>query len=511
MTTVGTEQEYAEPYLRGVLATAGLDVEYTRGEANTLYYHRDGQEVGVLDFVGGYGSTLLGHSNPELIDYARELLAGQTPIHAQFSRHPYANRVAAQLNRIIQRELDADESYYAIFANSGAEAIEAAMKHAELERFSRIAELRAEIEANVAAARASVDSGAVREERIDALVAEVNEHNQALFDSTPLFLTPVGSFHGKLAGSVQLTYNPIYRAVFSALAAQARFVPVDEPGAIDEVVRSESRDLRDLQVQGDRLRVVDRPFPVFCAVVLEPILGEGGIHELPADFAKDVARVAADLGIPVVIDEIQSGMGRTGAFLSSTHLGLRGDYYAMAKSLGGGIAKSAVMLVRESRYQRDFEMMHSSTFAKDSFSCLLAEKVLAMLEANDGEVYRLAAQRGTELLTALRALQAEFPTVLADVRGRGLMVGLEFAGQAGSSSEVLRELDGSGFFGYYVSGFLLREYDIRTFPTSSAVYTLRFEPSVYIDAAEIEQLITALRDVCREIRDAGGHRLAAIA
>ncbi|WP_433677857.1 aspartate aminotransferase family protein [Nocardia sp. CA-119907] len=511
MTAVGTEQEYAEPYLRGVLATAGLDVEYTRGEANTLYYNRDGREVGVLDFVGGYGSTLLGHSHPELIEYARELLAGQTPIHAQFSRHPYANRVAAQLNRILRRDLDSDENYYAIFANSGAEAIEAGMKHAELERFSRIAGLRAEIEASVAMARAAVEGGRARAEDIDALVAAVNEHNQALFDSTPLFLTPVGSFHGKLAGSVQLTYNPIYRTVFSALAAQARFVPINEPGALDEIVAAERRDLHDLEIADDQVRVVSRPFPVFCALVLEPILGEGGIHEVPVAFAKDVNRVAADLGIPVVIDEIQAGMGRTGAFLSSSHLGLRGDYYAMAKSLGGGIAKAAVLLVRESRYQRDFEMMHSSTFAKDSFSCLIAEKVLTMLEANDGEVYRTAARRGAELLNALRALQAEYPTVIAQVRGRGLMVGLEFANQAESPSQVLRELDGGGFFGYYVSGFLLREYDIRTFPTSSAVYTLRFEPSVHLDTSEIDRLITALREVCREIRDAGGTRLAAIA
>ncbi|MGV9668416.1 aspartate aminotransferase family protein [Nocardia niigatensis] len=510
MTTIENTQDYAEPYLLGVLATAGLDVEYTRGEADTLYYRKDGQEIAVLDFVGGYGSTLLGHSNPELIEHARELLAGQTPIHAQFSRHSYANRVVFQLNSIIRRELGDDENYFAIFANSGAEAIEAAMKHAEFERFARIAGLRAELEANVEAARAAVADGRASGD-IEALVAAATPHNDALFASTPLFLSPVGSFHGKLAGSVQLTYNPIYRSVFSALAAQARFVPMDQPGALDEIVAAERRDLHDLEIADGQVRVTPRAFPVFCALVLEPILGEGGIHEVPVEFAKDVNRVAADLGIPVVVDEIQAGMGRTGAFLSSSHLGLRGDYYAMAKSLGGGIAKAAVLLVRESRYLRDFEMMHSSTFAKDSFSCLMAEKVLTMLEANDGEVYRTAAQRGSELLTALRGLRAEFPTVIADVRGRGLMAGLEFANLAESASPVLRELDGSGFFGYYVSGFLLREHNIRTFPTSSAVYTLRFEPSVHLTMSEIERLIVALRDVCREIRDADGARLAPIA
>ncbi|MBF6214993.1 aminotransferase class III-fold pyridoxal phosphate-dependent enzyme [Nocardia puris] len=507
MTAVATEREFAEPYLRGVLATAGLDVEYTRGEGDTLYYRRGDEEIAVLDFVGGYGSTLLGHSNPEIIEYARELLAAQTPIHAQFSRHPYANDVANQLNRIVRRELDSDEGYFAIFANSGAEAIEAGLKHAEFERFVRAAGLRAQIEADIEAAReASVPAA-----EIDALVAEVTAHNEALFAATPLFLSPVGAFHGKLAGSVQLTYNPNYRAVFSALAAQARFVPVDEPGALDAVVRAESRVAKSLVVEGGSVRVVERPFPVFAAVVLEPILGEGGIHEMPADFVADVQRVAAELGIPVIIDEIQTGMGRTGAFLASGHLGLRGDYYAIAKSLGGGVAKAAVLLVRESRYLSDFELMHSSTFAKDSFSTLIARRVLDILEADDGALYRAAERRGAELLAALRSVREEFPDVVADVRGRGLMAGLEFVNQAESDSAALREVDASGFFGYYVSGFLLREHSIRTFPTSSAVYTLRFEPSVYIETADIERLAAALRDVCREIRDAGGARLAAIA
>lgn len=504
-------EELAEPYLLGVLATAGLDVEYVRGERDTLWYRRGDDEVPVLDLVGGYGSTMLGHSHPEIVEYARELLAGGTPIHAQFSRHPYANDVAAALNRIIRRETGSDESYNVIFANSGAEAIEAAMKHAELERGARIGALRAEIDANLEAVREAVAAGTVTTPGTDALLAEVTAHNEALIAQTPLFLAPVGAFHGKLAGSTQLTFNPVYRAAFSALAAQTRFVPVDEPGALDEAVRSESQDLHDLAISGDQVEVVKRPFPRFCAVVLEPILGEGGIHEMPQEFAKDVRRVADELEIPVVIDEIQTGMGRTGSFLASSHLGLRGDYYAMAKSLGGGVAKTAVMMVRSSRYQAAFEMMHSSTFAKDSFSCLVAGKVLELLEAGDGAVYRTAESRGQELRAALEGLREEFPEVVKDVRGRGLMLGLEFAEQGEAESEILRGLHGSGFFGYFLSGYLLREHGIRTFPTSSAVYTLRFEPSVNIGSDDIAKLTDALRELCRQIRDTDGRLLAPVA
>jgi acetylornithine/succinyldiaminopimelate/putrescine aminotransferase len=245
-------------------------------------------------------------------------------------------------------------------------------------------------------------------------------------------------------------------------------------------------------------------------MLVEPVQGEGGIRVLDEHTARALQNTCRAAGCPIVVDEIQSGMGRTGAFLASSHLGLRGDYYAMAKSLGGGIAKAAVMLVRASRYQTSFEMMHSSTFAKDSFSCLIAGKVLEMLEADDGEVYRAVRSRGEELRSALRGLQQEFPEVLQDVRGRGLMVGLEFAEQGDADSATLRELHASGFFGYFLSGYLLREHGIRTFPTSSAVYTLRFEPSAYIGAADIARLTEALRELCRQIRDTDGRRLAPI-
>ncbi|WP_181796680.1 aminotransferase class III-fold pyridoxal phosphate-dependent enzyme, partial [Streptomyces sp. WELS2] len=140
-TTSGPE--LAEPYLREVLDTAGLAVEYVRARGNTLYQRTGDGEVPVADFAGGYGSVLLGHNHPAIVARAVELLEDGTPVHAQFSRHPYANRLAAELNRVIHRELGTDEPYYAVFANSGAEAVEAAIKHAELDRGMRVAELLA--------------------------------------------------------------------------------------------------------------------------------------------------------------------------------------------------------------------------------------------------------------------------------------------------------------------------------------------------------------------------------
>lgn len=231
-----TRDGFAEPFLLEVLASGGLDAAYVRAEGNTLYRRgEDGEEIAVLDFVGGYGSLMLGHNNPEINDRARELLDRQTPVHAQFSRHPYADELAAELNRIVQRERGDDESYYAIFANSGAEAVEAAMKHAELDRGLRLSALTEEIDAHLEEVRARVADGtATVPPRVagsaDELIADVRRRNEEQLARGPLFLTPEGAFHGKLAGSVQLTHNPGYRLPFKSLAAQARFVPRDQPG-----------------------------------------------------------------------------------------------------------------------------------------------------------------------------------------------------------------------------------------------------------------------------------------
>ncbi|MFI1628164.1 aminotransferase class III-fold pyridoxal phosphate-dependent enzyme [Streptomyces noursei] len=109
---------------------------------------------------------------------------------------------------------------------------------------------------------------------------------------------------------------------------------------------------------------------------------------------------------------------------------MRGDYYTLSKSLGGGIAKASITLIRGSRYRTDFEPMHSSTFAKDGFSTLIAGKVIDLLEQNDGEAYRLAEERGNRLLSELRAIHADFPDIVKDVRGKGLMIGMEFHDQS---------------------------------------------------------------------------------
>ncbi len=514
------ETGLAEPHLAETLAAVGLDVEYVRARGNVVHrLGENGREIPVLDFVGGFGSLITGHNDPEIVGYAQELLGADIPILAQFSRAPHANELAAALNDILRREHGDDERYLALFANTGAEAIEAAIKHAELDRGLKVSALAGEITEHIRAARTQVRLGRAKiaadafervglpgelhdaEAAFEELAARVERHNERRLSAPPLFLALEGGFHGKLVGSVQLTHNESFRVPFRSLAAQARFIPVNRPEAIARTVEAERGVVYDVAVTEGLVTVVEREFPVFCAFALEPILGEGGIHEVSREFAQEVRRVCDAIGCPVLVDEIQSGMGRTGSFLAATAIGLRGDYYTLAKSLGGGVAKISVALVRERHYRKQFELVHSSTFAKDGFSSRIALKVLGLLEADGGALYRRAGERGRALRAALDSVRADFPDVLAGVRGRGLMQGVEFADRSGAAAPAVRELSRSGFLGYGVAGYLLREHAVRLFPTGSAPNTLRMEPSVRLTDEDIARLETALRDVCGVLRD----------
>lgn len=519
------ELELAEPYIGGLLASLGLGVQYLRAEGNSLFY-RDaaGSEVSVLDMVGGYGSTIIGHNNPEIVAYAKSLFDQRIPIHAQLSEHPIANEVAQKVNRIIQREFETTDAYSAVFANSGAEAFEIAIKHAEFDRLMKVAGLAEEIGTNVESARSAVsggagilvdeaharlsaDAGLPGDAGVDEVISGITRVNGERMAAAPVFLAPEGSFHGKLVGSVQFTHNADFRTPFTSLAVQCRFVPMNDPDALAKIIEAERRTLFDLVVEGGTVRVVERDLPTIGAFALEPVQGEAGIRPFDRETALRIQQACAAVDCPIIVDEIQSGMGRTGAFFASSHIGLQGDYYTLAKSLGGGITKTAMTLVRNARYRKEFELVHSSTFAKDGFSTLVAGRTLDLLEAGDGEVYRLAAERGSRLLEMLNALRDEFKTVIKDVRGKGLMIGLEFHDQSNSASAAIAGYAGAGLFGYVLSGYLLRLHAIRMFPTASAANTLRLEPSVYLTDAEISRLESGLRSLLVLLRDEDGSGL----
>lgn len=510
MSVPASKTVFADALLNQWLSGMGLDVEYVRAEGNTLYYLDSAdQEVAVVDHLCGFGALIFGHNHPEIVAHAKAVLDARKPVHAQLSKQSHAHEIGAVLNAIVSRETGSDARYSVLYANSGAEAIEICMKHAELERQARIAALTEEISANIGRVRAAVRAGtADNGAKFDELIADVDRKNSAVLGKGPVYLTLEHAFHGKLVGSIQLTQNEQWRTPFTALASPARFLPVDQPDVLAKVVEDEREVLLDVVLEGRRVQVVEREFPVVAAFFVEPIRGGAGMKPVSEEYARQIERVCKSLGCPLVVDEVQSGFGRTGAFFASSQIGLQGDYYTLAKSIGGGIAKNAAVLIRQSRFRPEIEVIHSSTFAKDGFSGAIAAKVLEMLEADDGKAYRMAAERGQALRTMLTSVAKDFPEVVADVCGRGLMLAMDLHDQSGSASDVIAEHAKGGVLGYLLSGYLLREHRIRVLPAGPVWNSLRFEPSIYLTDAEIEQTERGLRALLALLREQDGRPLA---
>ncbi len=515
--------EFLRPRLMELLEGIALDVVYERAEGDRLYYKdARGREVGVLDLLGGYGAGLLGHNHPRIVARAREVIERKLPFHAQASARSLAGHLAERLSATVGRATG--RSYVCTLANSGTEAVEAAIKHAEIEITNRIdsihdrlKRLRKEVRLRLRAhtawipeklyAQAARYFDVARLDDMDEIFIRILQHNTDALAAEPKFLAIESAFHGKSTGSLKLTNNPTYRTPWRRIGLRAAFLPHGDAAAIRREMDSARTSYIDLELSEEgELRVSEKPFVNISACFVEPIQGEGGIRELSVDYLRALRAAATEGGFPLVIDEIQSGMGRTGTFLASEPSGVRGDYYLLSKTLGGGLAKLSALLVDRERYAEEYGYLHTSTFADDDFSSAVGLEVLDVIESE--KVAERAKAAGDHLLARLRDVAARHPLVVKDVRGRGLMVGVELAREVHSSAPLIRVLSEQNLLGFFVSGWLLHEQGVRVAPTLSAHGTIRLEPSAYIERADIDRFVAALEVLCGVLESADSYRLA---
>lgn len=511
-----------KPRVAQMLRAVGLDVTYERAQGDYLWYRDAGGELRqITDLVGGYGASFVGHNHPTLVARAQSLLAAQRPFNAQASVRGLAGRLAQRLSHAVARRTG--RSYVATLASTGAEAVEAAIKHAEMELIGRVDAIMAandtvarELGMRRRAGTARVGDGTLFAAAVllgggpiptsDELFARVAAHNACVLEAQPLFLALSGAFHGKSTGALSLTANQKYRTTWRRIGLRTRFVPAGDVTALDEALAS--AELRYFALAIDaagELVIEQRVLSNVAAFFIEPIQGEGGVREVPHDFLRAVRARADAAGFALVFDEIQSGMGRAGALLASEASGVRGDYYLLSKALGGGLAKISALLVERGRYVHEFGLLHSSTFAEDDFASAIALEVIDLLTADDDAVLRTAAGKGERLRQRLLDLQQRYPGTIVDVRGRGLMIGVELASQSASSSRFLRVASDQDLLGYVIAGHLLAEHQFRVAPTMSSPRTLRIQPSAFIDEAELERFCDALEQIVLtlEAGDAG--------
>ncbi|ADG97812.1 aminotransferase class-III [Segniliparus rotundus DSM 44985] len=498
--------EHVRPAVSRVLRACGLDVAYSSAQGDRLCRADDPHaQRPVLDMVGGYGASLFGHNHPRLVAALVQALQGATPVNAQASVRMSSARLAARLSGLVGETTG--RSYVVTFGCTGADAVEAAMKHAVAERVRRLDSAQERLERaarwvrreHVGGQRAP---GAGGGERWDDVLANSMAAVQALRIAAPSFASLGGAFHGKTAGAAILTETVDAGDGFRVPGP--RRVRLDS-WSPDEIVRAADSEMRtvvlaDFDARG-RPSLSEERISTLAACFVEPILGEGGVREVPAAVLRAMRELADRHGAALVFDEIQTGMGRTGAFLASEQSGVAADYYLLAKSLGGGVAKLSAMLVEQHRYVDDFGRYHTSTFADDDLSAVVALTALDLLAGLAPSLPVLA----DALHADLSQLVERWPTVFAELRGRGLLLGLELR-PAQADSPLLRGLVGSDGWGYIVSGYLLERHAVRVLPTLSAPLTLRIEPSAYLNDEDRAQLVGALDETAARLssRDYAG-------
>ena len=210
-------------------------------------------------------------------------------------------------------------------------------------------------------------------------------------------------FHGKTFGALSATGREFYRTPFEPLVPGFTHVPFGDAAALDRAVGPET-----------------------AAVILEPIQGEAGVIVPPAGYLRDVREICDRRGVLMIADEIQTGLGRTGRLFAVDHEDVTPDIMTLAKALGGGVMPIGALIARPALWQ-EFQRqpyIHSSTFGGNPLACCAAVATLEVIA--DEHLADRAAATGAYFLERLDAVRRRHPSVVRDVRGRGLMLGIEF-------------------------------------------------------------------------------------
>ena len=351
--------------------------DWSHGEGHRLY-DTDGKAY--LDFANGIAVTALGHGHPRVnaaIHAQVDRLVG--PISAVGFSEP-VSRLATELAGTLPEPLDS-----VFFLNSGAEAIDAALKLAR---------------------------------RVTG---------------RPGIIAFTGGFHGRTFGATSVTTSNLnYRAGYEPLLPGVHFAPF--PAAYpafdgDEEAASEAS----LAALHSLFETVV-PATSVGSILIEPVLGEGGYNPAPASFLRGLRSICDEHGILLIADEVQTGIGRTGRMWAFEHAGIVPDVVCVAKAIANGLPLSALVSSRELQ-ERWGRSAHGSTYGGNPVACAAGLAVLATI--GDERLVENAATRGAELVAGLGRIAAEDARI-GDIRGPGLMVGVEFVRDRAS-----REPDGA--------------------------------------------------------------------
>jgi 4-aminobutyrate aminotransferase len=352
-----------QQYLSPVMARY-FERVWTHGDGHRLY-DADGRSH--LDFATGIATTILGHRYPAVTAAVHDQVDRMLHFMGGLGYAAPVSRLAELLAGTLPAPLDS-----VFFGNSGAEAIEAALKLAR---------------------RSS---------------------------GRPAIICFQGGFHGRTFGALSVTTSsPNYQAGHGPLLPAIHVIPY--PSAYRDHGGDEAAATAAAEAALERLLAETVAPADVAAILIEPVLGEGGYVPAPVEFLRRLRALCDRHGILLICDEVQTGYGRTGRMWGFEHAGIVPDIVCAAKGIANGLPLGA-MVARRELHERWGRGAHGSTFGGNPVSCAAGIAVLETI-AREGLVANAAA-RGAELLAGLRAIAARDERI-GDVRGPGLMIGVE--------------------------------------------------------------------------------------
>jgi ornithine--oxo-acid transaminase len=403
-----------------VLHTIGFDVGFRSGTGQYLY-DRAGDRY--LDLLSGWGVFAIGRNHPRLREALRSVIDGDLPNLVQMDLSVLAGLLA---ERLLALAPHLDKVF---FANSGTEAVEAAIK------FARSATGR------------------------------------------PGIVYCSHAFHGLSYGALSLIGDQIFRQGFGPFVPNCVEIPFNDLAALEKALAGRQ----------------------VAAFVVEPIQGKG--VNIPDDgYLPAVQQLCRKYGTLFVADEIQTGLGRTGRYLAVDHWGVEPDMVLLSKALSGGHVPVAAVMMRKSIFDKLFDRMdraviHGSTFAKNDLAMAAGLATLDVLASEN--LVENAARCGTRLIAAFAAMAKRYELV-ENVRGKGLMIGIEFGAPQSLKLKAawgLLETVNTGLFCQLITIPLFKEHKILVQVAGHASHTVKLLPSLVLTDADCDWIERAFDSV----------------
>ena len=389
-------KQYINPPLARVMKLSGSPVE-VRASGTTIW---DQNGKAYLDFAGGYGVFTLGHSHPRVIAAVRDQME-QMSLSGKTMFNVVLGRAAKRLAQLAPGDLQ-----YSFWCNSGAEAIEGAIK------LARAATGRSKIVATRDA------------------------------------------YHGKTIGALSISGRETFQTPFRPLLSDVSHVDFGDASVLHEALADAA------------------------AFVVEPVQGEGGVNVPPVGYLRAVREVCDRTGALFIADEVQTALGRCGYRFGCDRDGVVPDVMTLAKGLSGGIIPVGAFIARPDVWNRAYAkqpLAHTSTFGGSEIACAAALAAMDVLEEED--LVANARHRGEQLLDGCRQLASEFPHVIREARGLGLLVGVE--------------LTNEGYGGWIIPEML--KAGVTAAWTLNQQRVIRLEPPLVVTADEVDRALAALR------------------